>query len=146
MADGASLVLLASKEGLATSGGTPIGRIVATAQVGIEPMLMLTGNVLATERALEKAGLGVSDIDLFEINESFAAIPLDYQAKLKIDPEKINCSGGAIALGHPLGATGGILLGTLLDNLKRVGGRYGIVSICGGAGMASTIVVECLAS
>ena len=105
-------------------------------------MIMLTGNVPSVQKALAKANIDIAQVDLFEVNESFAAIPIHFQKSLGLNEEKINCSGSAIALGHPLGATGGILLGTLIDNLERIDGRIGVVSICGGAGIASSMVIE----
>jgi len=103
---------------------------------------MLTGNVDAARRALARADVALAAIDLFEINESFAAIPLHFARALDVDPDRLNVNGGAIALGHPLGATGPILLGTALDELERLGARRALVSVCGGAGVAASLVIE----
>jgi acetyl-CoA C-acetyltransferase len=146
VADAAALVVLGTAAAARTLQRAPFARIRAVANVSTDPVLMLTGNVAATLRAVEKAGLTLADIDLFEINESFAAVPLHFAQTLAVAPERLNVSGGAIALGHPLGATGPILLLTLLDDLARTGGRFGVVSICAGAGIAVALVVERLAS
>lgn len=142
IADAASAVLLSTRERASEHGFRPKARIRAVASVSVEPVQMLHGNIAATRAALARAKLDLADIDLFEVNESFAAVPIQYQRKLRIDSEKLNVSGGAIALGHPLGATGGILLATLLDDLTRTDGELGIVSICGGAGVATALVIE----
>jgi len=141
-ADGASLLLLGDAAFARQNELAPRARIVATASAAVDPVVMLTGNVPATRLALERAGLAVGDVDLFEVNESFAAVPLHYAKELGVAHDRINVCGGAIALGHPLGATGGVLLLTLLDALDERGGRHGVVSICGGAGVATAIVVE----
>lgn len=144
--DGAATVLLASEKALKQYGLKPRARIVSVAAVGSEPTIMLTGPVNASKRALEKAGLKADDIDLWEINEAFAAVVLYVQKELKIPDEKINVNGGAIALGHPLGGTGAILLGTVIDELERQNKRYGLVTLCIGGGMGVATVVERLAN
>lgn len=140
--DGAAAVLFASEAAVAKYGLKPRARIRALATVGAEPVIMLTAPVPASERALAKAGMKVSDVDLWEINEAFAAIPLYTQRKLNIDPERINVNGGAIALGHPLGATGAVLLGTALDELERRDRNVALVTLCIGGGMGVATVLE----
>lgn len=140
--DGAAAVLLASADYAAAHGLTPRARIVATANVGDDPTLMLNAPVPAAKKVLEKAGLGVDDIDLWEINEAFAVVAEKFIRDLGLDRAKVNVNGGAIALGHPIGATGAILIGTLLDELERTGGRYGLVTMCAAGGMAPAIVIE----
>lgn len=142
LADAASLLLIASGASLRDHGLTPRARIRAFADASVEPTLMLTGNVEASRRALARAKMTARDVDLFEVNESFAAIPLHYARHMQIDPERLNVHGGAIALGHPLGATGGILIATALDELERRGASTALVSICGGAGVAVAVVIE----
>ncbi len=140
--DGAGLVLLGSEEAGKRNGLTPRGRIVTFAEVGSEPTIMLTGPTPATELALKKAGLTVDDIDVFELNEAFASVVMKWMKDLKIPHEKVNVNGGAIAMGHPLGATGAMILGTCLDELERTGGRYGLVTLCIGGGMGVATVIE----
>jgi acetyl-CoA C-acetyltransferase len=140
--DGASAVLIASPAFATAHGLKPRARIVATATAATEPIIMLTGPTPATERALKKAGMTIGDVDLIEINEAFAAIPLKTMRDLKMDPEKVNVNGGAIALGHPLGATGGMLIGTVLDELERRGKSVGLVTMCIGGGMGIATIVE----
>ncbi len=140
--DGAALVLIGSAEVGTELGLTPRGRIVAAAVSGSEPTIMLTGPAPATRKALAVAGLGVADIDLWEINEAFAAVVLHAVADLGIDLDRVNVNGGAIALGHPLGATGAMLLGTVLDELEARNGRYGVVTLCVGGGMGIATVIE----
>lgn len=140
--DGASAVLLASESYVKAHGLKPRARIVATATCGAEPVIMLTAPVPATQRALKKAGMTIADIDLFEINEAFAAIPMKVMRDLKIPEDRVNVNGGAIALGHPLGATGGMLLGTVLDELERQDKSIGLVTLCIGGGMGITTIVE----
>jgi acetyl-CoA C-acetyltransferase len=142
LADGASLLLLGSRAAGVRLGLEPLARIAAVAHHGVDPVLMLTGNVEASAKALATAKMTVDDIDVFEVNESFAAVVLHYQRALGIDDEKLNAHGGAIALGHPLGATGGILAGMALERLEHHGGTTALVSICGGAGLATSIVLE----
>lgn len=140
--DGAAAVLLGTHECGKKYGLTPRARIVSTATVGSEPIIMLTGTVDATKRALKRANLTVDDIDLFEVNEAFASVVLHFQQELKVPLERINVNGGSIAMGHPLGATGAMLLLTLLDELERRNGRFGVVSLCAGAGMGIATVIE----
>jgi acetyl-CoA C-acetyltransferase len=140
--DGAALVLVGSETAGQRAGLTPRARIVATAVSGADPTLMLTGPAPASRKALEKAGLTVDDLDLVEINEAFAAVVLHFIDDLKLDPAIVNVNGGAIALGHPLGATGAMILGTVVDELERRGGRYGLVTLCIGGGMGCATVVE----
>lgn len=140
--DGASAVLVASPEYARAHGLTPRARIRAVATAADEPVIMLTAPVPATRRCLAKAGMQVGDVDLFEINEAFAAIPLKVMRDLDMDPDKVNVNGGAIALGHPLGATGGMLIGTLLDELERRDQTTGLVTMCIGGGMGITTILE----
>ncbi|MBT0567515.1 acetyl-CoA C-acetyltransferase [Williamsia sp. CHRR-6] len=140
--DGAALVLVGSAEAGKRAGLTPRARVVATAQTGSEPTIMLTGPTPATELALKKAGLTVDDIDVFELNEAFASVVMKWMKDLKIPHEKVNVNGGAIAMGHPLGATGAMILGTCLDELERTGGRYGLVTLCIGGGMGVATIIE----
>lgn len=140
--DGAAAVLLASKEYADKHGLKPRARIVATANVGDDPTLMLNAPVPAAKKVLEKAGLTKDDIDLWEINEAFAVVAEKFQRDLDLDRSKVNVNGGAIALGHPIGATGAILIGTVLDELERTGGRYGLVTMCAAGGMAPAIIIE----
>ncbi len=146
MVDGAALILLADREAAEAQGLTPRARVVTTASAAVEPIIMLTAGKLATRRALAKADLSVSDIDLFECNEGFAAVPLDYQRDLNISRAQLNVNGGAIAMGHPMGASGAILLGTLLDELERREQRFGLAALCGGAGLGAAMLIERLPS
>lgn len=140
--DGAALVLLASKEKGEALGLKPRARIVSIANVGTEPTIMLTGPAPATQKALKVAGMTSKNIDLWECNEAFAAVPLKFQRDLDIDPERLNVNGGAIAMGHPLGATGAMLLGTLLDELERRDLTTGLVTLCAGGGMGIATIIE----
>ncbi|MCX6471289.1 MAG: acetyl-CoA C-acetyltransferase [Corynebacteriales bacterium] len=140
--DGAALVLVGSAEAGKRAGLTPRARIVATAQTGSDPTIMLTGPTPATELVLKKAGLTVDDIDVFELNEAFASVVMKWMKDLKIPHEKTNVNGGAIAMGHPLGATGAMILGTVVDELERSGGRYGLVTLCIGGGMGVATIIE----
>ncbi|OAK56918.1 acetyl-CoA C-acetyltransferase [Rhodococcus kyotonensis] len=140
--DGAAVVLVGSAAAGERAGLVPRARIVATAQVGSEPTIMLTGPTPATEKVLEKAGLTVADIDVFELNEAFASVVLKWMKDLHIPHEKTNVNGGAIAMGHPLGATGAMLVGTVLDELERIDGRYGLITLCIGGGMGVATVIE----
>ncbi|MEM6733999.1 MAG: acetyl-CoA C-acyltransferase, partial [Myxococcota bacterium] len=123
-------------------GLKPRARIRAVATMGAEPVIMLTAPAPASKKALDKAGMTVKDIDLWEINEAFATVPLETMRRLEIDPEKVNVNGGAIALGHPLGATGAIILGTLLDELERRDLSTGLATLCIGGGMGIATVIE----
>ncbi len=140
--DGASAVVLASPEYARAQGWKPRARIRAMATAGDEPVIMLTAPVPATRRCLAKAGMEIGDIDLVEVNEAFAAIPLKVMKDLDIPHERVNVNGGAIALGHPLGATGGMLIGTLLDELERRDQTTGLVTMCIGGGMGISTILE----
>ena len=140
--DGAALMLIGSEQAGQTAGLTPRARVVATGVVAEEPTIMLTGPAPAARKALAKAGLTVDDIDLFEVNEAFAAVVLKFLRDLRVPPEKVNPNGGAIALGHPLGATGAMILGTLVDELERRELRYGLATLCVGGGMGVATIVE----
>jgi len=140
--DGAAVVLIGSEQVGKDMGLTPRARIVSMAVVGSEPTIMLTGPAPASRKALAKAGLKAEDMDIVEINEAFASVALRLQSELNIPDEKLNPNGGAIAMGHPLGATGAIILGTLVDELERTGGRYGLATLCIGGGMGIATIVE----
>jgi acetyl-CoA C-acetyltransferase len=140
--DGAALVLVGSEQIGKDFGMAPRARVVATAVSGADATIMLTGPTPATRKVLATAGLGIEDIDLIEINEAFAAVVLKYMKDFDLDPEKVNVNGGAIALGHPLGATGGIILATVLDELERRDARYGLVTLCIGGGMGLATIIE----
>ncbi|RKN38934.1 acetyl-CoA C-acetyltransferase [Streptomyces hoynatensis] len=140
--DGSALVVLGSAEAGRRLGLTPRARVVSAAVTGSEPTIMLTGPAPATRKALAKAGLGIEDIDLVEINEAFAAVVLRFVRELGLDLGKVNVNGGAIALGHPLGATGAMILGTLVDELERRELRYGLATLCVGGGMGIATVIE----
>jgi len=140
--DGASLVAVGSEQVGADLGLTPRARIIATAVSGADPTIMLTGPAPAARKALAKAGLEVGDIDLFEINEAFAAVAMRFMRELDIDHEITNVNGGAIAMGHPLGATGAMILGTLIDELERRDLRRGLATLCVGGGMGIATIVE----
>jgi acetyl-CoA C-acetyltransferase len=140
--DGAAAAVVASDGWVRAHGVTPRARIRAAAAMGSEPVIMLTAPGPAAERCLIKAGMDVGDIDLWEINEAFAAVPLKTMRDLQIDPERVNVNGGAIALGHPIGATGAMLIGTLLDELERRDLSTGLVTMCTGGGMGTATVVE----
>ena len=142
MNDGAAALLLATESGLGRHGLTPLARIVSSAAAGVHPDVMGVGPVPASEKALERAGIGVDDLDLVEINEAFASQSLASIALLGLDPERVNVNGGAIALGHPLGASGARILVTLIHELTRRGGRYGMATMCIGVGQGITTVVE----
>ncbi|MET7877539.1 acetyl-CoA C-acetyltransferase [Micromonospora sp. DT68] len=140
--DGASLVAVGSEAVGTAAGLVPRARIVATAISGAEPTIMLTGPAPAARKALSKAGLDVDDLDLVEINEAFAAVVLRFVADMGLSLDRVNVNGGAIAMGHPLGATGAMILGTLVDELERRGGRYGLATLCAGGGMGIATVIE----
>jgi len=140
--DGAAAVLIGSEAKGRALGLTPRGRIVATALSGADPTIMLTGPMPASRKALAKAGLTIADIDLFEVNEAFAAVPMRFMAEMGVPHEKVNVNGGAIALGHPLGATGAMLLGTLLDELERRQLKRGLITLCVGGGMGIATIIE----
>jgi acetyl-CoA C-acetyltransferase len=140
--DGAAAVLIGSEAKGKALGLTPRGRIVATALSGADPTIMLTGPMPASRKALAKAGLTVDDIDLFEVNEAFAAVPMRFMLEMNVPHEKVNVNGGAIALGHPLGATGAMLVGTLLDELERRQLKRGLITLCVGGGMGIATIIE----
>jgi len=140
--DGAAAVLLASKRAAKKAGIAPRARIRAFASIGSEPTIMLTGPAAASRKALKRAGMKVSDVDLWEINEAFAAVVLRYLRDMELAPDKVNVNGGAIALGHPLGATGAIILGMVLDELERRDLATALVTLCIGAGMGTATIIE----
>ena len=142
--DGAALLAIGNEKTGAELGLKPRARILATAVSGADPTIMLTGPAPASRKALAKAGLTIDDIDLIEMNEAFAAVVLRFVRDMNVDMEKVNVNGGAIAMGHPLGATGGMILGTLIDELHRTGGRYGLATLCIGGGMGIATVVEAI--
>ncbi|WP_216936834.1 MULTISPECIES: acetyl-CoA C-acetyltransferase [unclassified Acinetobacter] len=140
--DGAAVVLIASEQAVKEQGLKPRAKVLATALVGADPTIMLTGPAPAARKALAKAGLSIDDIDLFEVNEAFAAVVMRFINEMKVDPAKVNVNGGAIAMGHPLGATGAIILGTLLDELERQGKKRGLATLCVGGGMGIATIIE----
>ena len=140
--DGAAAILFTSPDYAQAHGLTPRARVVATANVGDDPTLMLNAPGPAARKVLARAGLTLDDIDLFEVNEAFAVVTEKFIRDLDIDREKINVNGGAIALGHPIGATGAILIGTVLDELERRDGQFGLVTMCAGGGMAPAMIIE----
>ena len=142
MVDGAAALLLASKEYADEHGLKQRGRVVAFANIGDDPTLMLNAPVPAAKKVLAKAGLTTDDIDVWEINEAFAVVAEKFIRDLKLDRAKVNINGGACALGHPIGATGAVLIGTALDELERSGGRYGLVTMCAAGGMAPAVIIE----
>lgn len=140
--DGAALVLVGSEQAGRDSGLRPRARVVAAATSGADPVLMFGGPIPAVDKALATAGLTVCDIDVFEMNEAFAAVALKVQQHFGIPDERYNVNGGAIAMGHPLGATGAMLLGTVVDELERCGGRYGLITLCVAGGMGVATIIE----
>ncbi len=142
--DGAALVVVGNEAAGKAHGMKPRARILATALSGADPTIMLTGPAPASRKALQKAGLTVDDLDLVEINEAFAAVVLRFVKDMGLDMSKVNVNGGAIAMGHPLGATGAMILGTLIDELHRTGGKYGLATLCVGGGMGIATVVEAI--
>ena len=140
--DAAAAILIGNAEFGQRFGLTPRARIRATAKIGTDPTIMLTGPVPVTEKILREAGMKVGDIDLFEVNEAFAAVVLRFQQAFGIDPAKVNVNGGAIAMGHPLGATGAIIIGTLLDELERTGQSTGLATLCIASGMGVATIIE----
>jgi acetyl-CoA C-acetyltransferase len=142
ISDGASAVLLASEQAVKDHKLTPRARIHHISARGADPVYMLTGPIPATRFALEKTGLSIDDIDVVEINEAFAPVVMAWLKEIKADPEKVNPNGGAIALGHPLGATGAKLFTTMLNELERTGGRYGLQTMCEGGGTANVTIIE----
>ncbi|HEX7131314.1 MAG TPA: steroid 3-ketoacyl-CoA thiolase [Iamia sp.] len=142
ISDGAAALLLMTAERAVALGLRPRARVVDTCLVGVDPVLMLTGPIDATQRLVERTGIGVDQIDVFEVNEAFASVVLAWQKELGVDPERVNPNGGAIALGHPLGATGSVLVTKALHELERTGGRYGLVSMCCGGGLGTGTLIE----
>jgi acetyl-CoA acetyltransferase family protein len=142
VSDGAAAVLLASEGAVHSHGLRPRARLVARVVVGSDPVLMLDGPIPATGEVLRRSGLSIEDVDWIEINEAFACVPLAWQAEIHPDPEKVNPQGGAIAHGHPLGATGAVLMTKLIHGLHATGGRYGLQTMCIGHGMATGTVIE----
>ncbi|MGH6922263.1 MAG: acetyl-CoA C-acetyltransferase [Propylenella sp.] len=140
--DGAAAVLVGNEEGGKAAGLKPRAKIRAFANIGSDPALMLTGPIDVTKKVLKRSGMELSDIDLFEINEAFASVVLRYEQALDLDPEKVNVNGGAIAMGHPLGATGAMILGTVLDELERRDLQTALVTLCIGAGMGTATIIE----
>ncbi|HPA37782.1 MAG TPA: acetyl-CoA C-acetyltransferase, partial [Phenylobacterium sp.] len=140
--DGASAVMVVSEKALKEHGLKPLARIHHLSLLGHDPVIMLEAPIPATERALKRAGMKIDDIDAFEVNEAFASVPVAYAKHLGADPAKINVNGGAIALGHPLGASGTKLMATLLGVLEQKGGKYGLQTMCEGGGMANVTIVE----
>lgn len=140
--DGAAAILIGSKEFGVISGLKPRARIIAAEKIGTDPTIMLTGPVPVTEKILSRSGLKISDIDLFEVNEAFAAVVLRFTQAFDVDPSKINVNGGAIAFGHPLGATGSIILGTLLDEMERANKQLGLATLCVASGMGAATIIE----
>jgi acetyl-CoA C-acetyltransferase len=142
ISDGAAAILVASERAVERYGLTPRARIEHMSVRGADPVLMLTGPIPATEYALEKSGMSLEQIDLVEINEAFASVVLAWQKETGADLGKVNVNGGAIALGHPIGATGARLLTSLLHELERTGGRYGLQTMCEGGGQANVTIIE----
>src|SRR5699024_4459892 len=140
--DGAAAVLLSSRKKAEELGLRPRARVVATATAGVDPTIMLTGVIPCTKRVLQKSGLRKEDIDLFEVNEAFASVVLAWQRETGIPWEKVNVNGGAIALGHPLGASGARITATLLNEMERRDARYGLATMCIGVGMAISTILE----
>ena len=140
--DGAAAVLIGSKEAGEKLGLKPRARIRSWASVGSEPTIMLTGPSFAAEKALKKAGMDPKDIDLYELNEAFASVVLRFMQALDVDHDKMNVNGGAIAMGHPLGATGAMIMGTMVDELERSGKETALVTLCIGAGMGTATIIE----
>ncbi len=145
MADGASVVLLGTRSAARRAGLKPRARVVALAELSVDRVLALTGSVDAARAALARAGLGAGDIDLYEVNESFAALALHFARHMAIPLDRLNVNGGAIALGHAMGSTGAALIGTALDELERRGGQRALIAACGAAGLASAVIIERLA-
>jgi acetyl-CoA C-acetyltransferase len=140
--DGAAAVLIGNAQAGQAAGLKPRARIRAFANIGSEPAMMLTGPVDVTRKVLKRAGMQISDIDLFEVNEAFAAVVLRYRQAFDLDADRVNVNGGAIALGHPLGATGAMILGTALDELERSGKSTALITLCIGAGMGTATIIE----
>ena len=140
--DGSAAILFASSDYAASNGLSARARVRATANMGDDPTLMLNAPVPAARKVLDRAGLTIDDIDLFEINEAFAVVAEKFQRDLDLDRSKVNVNGGAMALGHPIGATGAMLIGTVLDELERIDGQFGLITMCAGGGMAPAVIIE----
>jgi acetyl-CoA C-acetyltransferase len=140
--DGAALTLVGSEAAGKAAGLTPRARVVATAVTGADPTIMLTGPTPATKKVLASAGLTPADIDVWELNEAFASVVLKWMKDFNLDIEQVNVNGGAIAMGHPIGATGAMITGTVMDELDRIGGRYGLITLCIGGGMGIATIIE----
>jgi len=140
--DGAAGLLIGSKEYGEAMGLKPRAVIKATAKIGTDPTIMLTGPVPVTEKILADSGMDISDIDLFEVNEAFASVVLRFMQRFDVDDSKVNVNGGSIAMGHPLGATGAIIIGTLLDELERTGKGTGLATLCIASGMGAATIIE----
>ena len=140
--DGSAAMLIMTEEKAKELGLTPRARFHAFSLAGVDPVTMLTGPIPATQKLLEKTGMSIDDIDLIEINEAFAPVVLAWQKETGADLSKVNVNGGAIALGHPLGASGAKLTATLLNELERTGGRYGLLTMCEGGGLANGTIIE----
>ncbi len=140
--DGAAAVLIGSREAGEKAGLKRRARIRAFANIGSEPAIMLTGPVDVTKKVLARSGMSIKDIDLFEVNEAFAAVVLRFLQAFDVDPDKVNVNGGAIAMGHPLGATGAMILGTALDELERTGKSTALITLCIGGGMGTATIIE----
>tara|TARA_A100001037_G_scaffold303422_1_gene337374 strand:- start:16964 stop:18130 length:1167 start_codon:yes stop_codon:yes gene_type:complete len=142
VSDGAAVVILANQQAVDELGLTPRARIVTTTLVGVDPVTMLKGPIPATRKVLDSAGLGVDDIDVFEVNEAFASVVLAWEKEINPDPDRVNPNGGAIALGHPTGSTGARLITTALCELERSEGRYGLIAMCCGGGLGTGTIIE----
>ena len=142
ISDGAAAIIMASGEACEALGVKPRAKILATTLVGVDPVTMLKGPIPATRKVLERAGLALEDIDVFEVNEAFASVVLAWQKDLGVDPEKVNVNGGAIALGHPTGSTGARLITTALHELERRGGKYALIAMCCGGGLGTGTIIE----
>jgi acetyl-CoA C-acetyltransferase len=140
--DGSAALLIGNKEFGEKYGLTRRARIKATAKIGTDPTIMLTGPVPATQKILADSGMSISDIDLFEVNEAFSAVVLRFMQAFDVDHAKVNVNGGAIAMGHPLGATGAMIIGTLLDELERTGKGTGLATLCVASGMGAATIIE----
>jgi acetyl-CoA acyltransferase len=144
ISDGSAALLITSSQRAAELGLTPLARVHSVALAGVDPIIMLTGPIPATQRVLKRAGLALADIDAFEVNEAFASVIGAWEAEFDVDPDRVNPCGGAIALGHPLGASGARLMTTLVHHLRRTGGRFGLQTMCEGGGMANATIIDAL--
>ncbi len=140
--DGAAALLVASAAAVERYGLTPVAKVHTMAVTGSDPVLILTGPIPATQMALKRAGLGIDDIDLFECNEAFASVVLAWQAEVGVDPDRVNVNGGAIALGHPLGASGARIMTTLVHEMQRSGACLGLQTMCEGGGLSNATILE----